>query len=311
MISPLETNRYPIPTTCNVVVVVLQLLAIGICVYFVKEVRTWDYLFLLSLAFGIVMNSVYAIIHEAEHGMLLGNRRANDGVGVLMSLFFPAPFHLLRMGHIGHHQRNRSDDEAFDYYFESEQPIWKYLQLYGTMVGMFWVAILIGNVVMLVFPRITNPRHWSFDQPSTAFMSAFNPAYWWIIRAEMVGGIALHTGIIWWFSIPVVNYAVMYFGFGFTWSAMQYVHHYGTERHVIEGTRNLWIFGPLDLVWLNHNWHLTHHRHPTIPWIYLAQIGKREDPSRGFLPWYYLLMWRGPRRATQHVENKFTGKIIH
>jgi hypothetical protein len=31
--------------------------------------------------------------------------------------------------------------------------------------------------------------------------------------------------------IPVLNYVVIYFGIGFTWSAMQYVHHYGTERH--------------------------------------------------------------------------------
>ena len=47
----------------------------------------------------------------------------------------------------------------------------------------------------------------------------------------------------------------MYGGFGFMWSAMQYVHHYGTERHVTRGARNLWLFGPIDLVWLNHNWH--------------------------------------------------------
>jgi fatty acid desaturase len=91
---------------------------------------------------------------------------------------------------------------------------------------------------------------------------------------------------------------------------MQYVHHFGTTRHVLEGARNLWIGAPIDAIWLNHNWHLTHHKHPTVPWVHLPRLGRREDPDRGFLPWHYLRMWRGPRRATQHVENRYAGRVI-
>ena len=103
---------------------------------------------------------------------------------------------------------------------------------------------------------------------------------------------------------------MIYAGFGFSWSAMQYVHHFGTTRHVLEGARNLWIWRPVDMVWLNHNWHLTHHKHPTIPWIHLPRLGRRENPDRGFLPAFYLRMWRGPRRATEHVENRYAGRVI-
>ena len=102
----------------------------------------------------------------------------------------------------------------------------------------------------------------------------------------------------------------MYAGFGFSWSAMQYVHHYGTTRHVLEGARNLWIWGPLDALWLNHNWHLTHHKHPTVPWIHLPRLGRRENPERGFLPAHYALMWKGPRKATDHVKNRYAGRVI-
>jgi fatty acid desaturase len=91
---------------------------------------------------------------------------------------------------------------------------------------------------------------------------------------------------------------------------MQYVHHYATERHVTRGARNLWIFRPLDSLWLNHNWHLTHHQHPIVPWIYLPQIGKAENPQRGFLIWTYLKMWRGPRLARERVQNKHAGTLI-
>jgi hypothetical protein len=47
-----------------------------------------------------------------------------------------------------------------------------------------------------------------------------------------------------------------------------------------------------------------------VPWIHLPHIGRREDPERGFLPWHYLRMWRGPRRATDHVENRYAGRVI-
>ena len=64
--------------------------------------------------------------------------------------FFPAPFHLIRQGHIGHHIRNRSDDEAFDLYFSNESRFWKCVQLYGTLTGLFWVLIYVTNLVVLL-----------------------------------------------------------------------------------------------------------------------------------------------------------------
>ena len=87
----------------------------------------------LVLVFGIpifnyvVMNSAYSSIHEAEHGLFHSNSRINTAAGVILALFFPAPFHLIRQGHIGHHLRNRSDDEAFDLYFAEDKPVWRWL----------------------------------------------------------------------------------------------------------------------------------------------------------------------------------------
>ena len=123
--------------------------------------------FCLCLAsFGVVMNSVYSVIHEAEHGMLLRGRRVNDVMGVAMALFFPAPFHLLRQGHIGHHLRNRSDDEAFDLWFEGESPVWKRVQLYGILTGFYWLVVVAGNVVVLLAPGLLTRRLFEFDRPS-------------------------------------------------------------------------------------------------------------------------------------------------
>jgi fatty acid desaturase len=69
------------------------------------------------------------------------------------------------------------------------------------------------------------------------------------------------------------------------------------------------LFAPIDALWLHHNWHLTHHQQPTVPWIYLPLLGREQDPSREFLIWHYLRMWRGPRYTDQHVRNRFSGRV--
>ena len=303
-------SPYPIPSALNAAIIIAQLGAIGGCLYFAREAGTTAGVLALSAAFALVMNSVYATVHEAEHRMLFSRRGVNDAAGTLMALFFPAPFHLLRQGHLGHHLRNRSDDEAFDFYFEGEHPVWKWMQLYGTLTGLYWLMVVVSNLVVLVLPFVLKREFFRFDRPSAAFMDALNPGYTQIIRLEALAVIGLHGAILWLASVPLWTYLAMYAAFGFSWSAMQYVHHFGTTRHVLEGARNLWIGAPIDAVWLNHNWHLTHHKHPTVPWVHLPRLGRREDPDRGFLPWHYLRMWRGPRRATQHVENRYAGRVI-
>jgi fatty acid desaturase len=300
----------PIPNRLNLAILAGQWVAIALCLVAASRIESGWALAAVAVAFGIIMNSVYSVIHEAEHALLFSRRGWNDFAGSVMALFFPAPFHLIRQGHLGHHLRNRSDDEAFDFYFEEDHKLWKILSFYGILTGFYWVVVVLSNAVFLILPFKADKKYWHVDQVSTAFMESLNPAYRGLIRLECAAAILLHVTLVWSLEIPVFNYLVMYAGFGFMWSAMQYVHHYGTERHVTRGARNLWIWGPLDLLWLNHNWHLTHHEHPSVPWVYLPRRDIAGDPRRGFLLGAYLRMWRGPRLAPTRVENKHAGKII-
>jgi fatty acid desaturase len=307
--SPATEAR--IPATLNSLIIVAQLIGIAGCCYAAAHVSGVWKLTALAVVFGVLMNSVYSIIHEAEHAMLFANRKWNDFWGAIMALFFPAPFHLIRQGHLGHHFRNRSDDEAFDLYFEDDHRLWRCLILYGILTGCYWIVVVLGNVVFLLFPFAADKKYWNFDRPSHAFMESLNPNYRRLIQLECLAVILLHAFLIWWLHIPLLNYAVMYFGFGLTWSSMQYVHHYGTERHVTRGARNLRLWEPIDRFWLNHNWHRVHHEHPTIPWIHLPVLGRAEQTQRrGFLLWSYFRMWRGPRKAKEHVENQYAGRVI-
>ena len=299
-----------VPNGVNLALMGAQLTAVAICLLALTRVTHGWQIILLAAVFGVVMNSVYAIIHEAEHAMLFSNRFWNDLGGSAMALLFPAPFHLIRQGHLGHHLRNRSDDEAFDFYFEEDHKLWKMLVLYGILTGLYYVVVALSNVVFLLLPFRGDKKYWHVDQASTAFMESLNPRYRLAIRAECAAAITLHVAIVSLLHIPVGHYLLMYAGFGLMWSSMQYVHHYGTERHVKRGARNLWIWKPLDVLWLHHNLHLTHHMHPSVPWVHLPETEVEGNPTRGFLLTAYLKMWRGPRPAPDRVVNPHAGKLV-
>jgi fatty acid desaturase len=316
MLSATPSRQRPIPNLLNALILIAQLVALAGCFFVASKLPGIWPVVGLAVVFGLLMNSVYSIIHEAEHAILFANRRINDAAGIVMALFFPAPFHLLRQGHIGHHLRNRSDDEAFDLYFDGDNVLWKWLVWLGILTGLYYVLVIISNVIAAIAPFILDRRHFKIDghvqvdRASAAFLESFNPAHLRWIQWEGIAAIVLHVSINWGLRIPLWNYLGMYAAFGFMWSAMQYVHHYGTERHVTRGARNLYLFAPIDTLWLNHNWHQAHHEHPTIPWIYLPRLAFPEASRRRFLPWEYLKMWRGPRRTDEHVENKYAGRII-
>lgn len=302
--------EFPIPGRLNLAIAGTQLVVLCTILWAAAQAHAWWAVALLALAYGIAMNSGYAMLHEAEHNLLHSNPIVNQTTGAILALFFPAPFHLIRQGHIGHHVRNRSDDEAFDLYFDDENRFWKYVQLYGTLTGMFWVLIYVTNFVVLFKPSIITPRYTKFNRPTEAFLESLNPKYRWLIQFEALVIVLLHASMIWLWRIPLWHYFAVMFGFGFIWSAMQYAHHYGTVRDVAKGAMNLKTFRLLDLVWLNHNWHLNHHMHPIIPWIYLPQLSD-PDEIRGDLARAYLSEWRGPQHSTERVENRYAGKVIH
>jgi fatty acid desaturase len=303
------THTHPIPARLNLTITLAQVVVLLGLLRLSASVEGW-WLLAVALGYGLVMNSAYAMMHEAEHGLLHPNRRINDLAGVVLALFFPGPYHLTRQGHLGHHMRNRSDDEAFDFYFEGESPVWKHLQLYGVLTGLFWLVVMFSNVIAVLTPGILSPKAVTCDRSTAALLDSLNPRWMSLVRIEALTAILLHAALIWVWEIPLGHWFATLAGFGVIWSAMQYVHHFGTERDVMNGAINLRTWRWLDTLWLHHTWHLRHHRHPTVPWIYLPGLEEGPETHRGHMLPAYLRMWRGPRLTHEHVENTHAGKII-
>jgi fatty acid desaturase len=306
-----KASSYPIPERTNLILTIGTVAGLTSILFLAGRLHAGGWAALgLAAAYGLLMNTGYALAHESIHGILHKNRRVNLWCGIVVLLFFPAPYHLIRQGHLGHHMRNRSDDEAFDFYFEGESVLLRWLQIYGVLTGFFWVSIVLSNFICVLAPRLLRNQTIQFERTTVALQKTLNPRYDLWMRGESLAALALHATLMMTFAVPFSRYIAILFGFGFLWSAMQYVHHYGTTRDVLRGARNLKTLGPIDRLWLNHNWHLNHHVHPTVPWIHLPRLESPDGAKRKSLVWAYLRMWRGPRFSSERVQNRFAGRII-
>jgi fatty acid desaturase len=299
-----------IPARLNLLIAAAQLVILPLLLVASRGVAAWPWMVVLAIAYALAMNSAYLMLHEAEHGLLHPNRRLNDATGTLLSLFFPAPFHLLRQGHLGHHVRNRSDDEVFDYYFPTDNRLWKKWAFYNILWGGFWLCIALSNLLLPFIPRLWSSKAVTFDRPTEALLESLNPRYDGLIRLEAAAVLALHTWIIVGLGVPVWRWFALVGCFGVMWSSMQYMHHYGTERDVHKGARNLRSWRWLDALWLNHNWHQRHHEHPHVPWVHLPTLAEGPAQEREPMAFAWLAQWRGPKPAPNRIANPHAGRTI-
>lgn len=85
-------KTFAIPARRNLVVASAQLIAMLSLLWAAGQVTPWWAGALLALGYGVVMNSGYAMRHEAEHGILHPHRGLNDAVGTVLALFFSRHF---------------------------------------------------------------------------------------------------------------------------------------------------------------------------------------------------------------------------
>jgi hypothetical protein len=110
---------------------------------------------LAAWAFALVNNTPFALLHEAVHGVLSGNRRRNECLGTLCACAFPPSLSMQRIAHLGHHRRNRTDKELYDYYLPTQSKALRNFWLYaGNLFGLYWFCIPFGNLIYLCAPWV-------------------------------------------------------------------------------------------------------------------------------------------------------------
>lgn len=288
-----EPSPPPPPGTLNVALA-LGIVSGGVGLQWLasRVEGTWTLLG-LGVVFSFLFLPLYSLLHEAEHRVFHATPWVNESFGVLLAAFFPGPFTFLRACHLGHHRRNRSDAEMFDLYYPSDNLAWKRSYFYFLYTGGFWLAVPLALVSMLVWPRLLRSQVLK-DPSMVAMVNGIPEGFFGRIRLEGLGVVLLHGVLVWGLGLSPGRYLLLYALFGLNWSAQQYVTHAASPRHVLDGAHNLRAARAYEALLLHFNWHLAHHQHPRVPWLYLPRY---DDPTRerpGYLT-AFLRFWRGPR----------------
>ena len=65
----------------------------------------------------------------------------------------PTSFSMQRVAHLGHHRRNRTDQDLYDYYLPHQKKWLRNVWLYaGNLLGMYWASIPLMGLIYLVAP---------------------------------------------------------------------------------------------------------------------------------------------------------------
>lgn len=290
----------PIPGTLNLAIgTAAASAAMGLLV-FASRTDSWGWRIAAAVAFSYVNNTIFSLLHEAVHRHFHPNETVNEWGGRVLAAFFPTGLGFQRVCHLGHHRRNRTDAEVFDYILPGESRALKTVQWYGILTGLYWLLPPLGCLLYLIWPGFFHPSKQLretryFQQTSTAAMlSGFEGAPERTIRLEILGSFALQAAFIWLLDLSLAGWLTCYAAFGFNWSSLQYADHAFTERDVHDGAWNLRVNRVVQYLFLNYHHHKAHHQDPQIPWVHLPKHVDFTEKRPSFLS-IWLRMWKGPR----------------
>ncbi len=257
-----------------------------------SRAETWVGVLGAGVVFSFLFLPLYSLLHEAEHRVFHASAAVNEGFGVLLAAFFPGPFTFLRACHLGHHRRNRSDAEMFDLYYPGDDVTRKRVIFYSLYLGGFWLLVPLAMALVLVAPGALRSRLVK-DPSAVAMVEGIPVGFMRRIRAECVGVVLLHVGLVLALDLSPGRYLLVYALYGLNWSAQQYITHAHSPRHVLDGAHNLRAHPLYESLLLHFNWHLAHHQHPRVPWLYLPRYDDAGRVRPGYLT-SFLRFWRGP-----------------
>lgn len=278
----------------NWLILLVSGIACAVCLWFASHAPWWGAL-LAAFAFALVNNTPFVILHEAIHGVGSANPTRNTAMGVIASWMFPTSYTMQRAAHIGHHERNRSDVELYDYYLPHESRTLRQVWLYGgNLLGLYWFAVLLSNVLYLVATPVYRSR-WMIEDfshragfgPFARDLAALPPSRVW---PELAAAFA-YQALLWWaLDLNWQGWMLAHWFFALHWSALQYCDHAWSARDAANGAWDLRVSTPARWLALNFHYHLAHHRNPQVPWPLLPAYASHEgQPSFWRVYWS---LWR-------------------
>jgi fatty acid desaturase len=291
---------FPIPEKANIAILVAALPATWALLWTASHLSlAWA--LLAACAFALVNHTPFSLLHEAVHKLFSRRPWLNTLGGTVCAATFPTSFTLQKIAHLGHHGRNRTDQELFEYYLPHQSRAVRNFLLYsGNLMGFYWMSIPISNLVYILAPWIYTSdwfrrgpaRHLGFE-PYVEEIAAHPKLRIW---SECAFALCYQTLVWWILDLNWLGWLLCYWAFALHWSALQYVDHAYSPRDIVNGAWNLKVSWLPRALALNYHFHLAHHRMPSVPWPYLSALVDPEEPQPTFWSIYFRL-WGGTRAA--------------
>jgi fatty acid desaturase len=314
---PIRPAELRVPGTLNVGIALAAYAAAAWLLWLASHAGAWWQMVLAAIAFSYVNNTIFSLLHESVHGIFHRRRAVNDLFGMVGAAFFPTGFLFQRVCHFGHHRRNRTDDESFEYYTPNKNRFQSWFHLYCLLTGWFWSSAPLGCAIYLLSgPYFSRPlfkekiaRFYGME-PMVADLARAPAGR---MRAEILFTIAFQAALVLALDLTLAGWLACYAAFALNWCALQYTDHAYTRRDIREGASNLKVNRVVQWIFLNYHHHLAHHRNPTVPWIHLPKFVDFSLPRPSFLR-TYLKLWLGPRRASEPpprpAETRFDAGLL-
>ena len=254
-----------------------------------------------AIAFSYTNNTTFALLHESVHGLFHPSKAANEWFGRCNAALFPTALSFQRICHLGHHRRNRTDAELFDYYKPGDNRFLKYAQWYGILTGVYWVLMPLACLLYLLCPWVFRlpvlreaDSRLALQTGADAMLAGFENAPAGRIRGEILLTLLVQSACIYCLHLTFFGWLLCYGCFAVNWSSLQYADHAWSVLDVYDGAWNLKVNRAIQYVFLNYHHHLAHHQNPNIPWLHLPKLVEVSGERPSFLK-IYLKMWMGPR----------------
>lgn len=286
------------PERLNWLILAASAVATASCLWIVSHSPPWLAL-AGAVAFAFVNNTPFSVMHEAVHGVGGATPSRNYALGVIAGWMFPTSFSLQRVAHLGHHARNRTDRDLYDYYLPGESRWVRNVWLYGgNLLGLYWFCIPLSNAVYLLATPLYRSR---------VFVERIAPAIGFghyvrdlvelpsgKVRLEIALAFAYQAFLWWACDLSWQGWLLTHWLFALHWSSLQYVDHAWSPRDVVNGAWDLRVSAAARWLALNYHYHLAHHRHPGAPWTSLPALAVREGQ-----PTFWQVYWSLWRHGVQ------------
>lgn len=290
-----------VPSTLNPLLLLAAVGTAGSLLWLASHAESWLWVCAAALGFSFVNNTIFSLLHESVHGKFHAVPLVNEWCGRIAAGFFPTSLAMQRAFHLGHHRRNRTEVERFDYIQPGENKFLKYAQWYSILTGLYWVSVPAGCVAYLLAPWVFRLSVFRSKSSTLAQQTSADAMFGdldrvsgWKARQEILLSIAIQLSVFHLLDLNLFGWFMCYAAFGLNWSSLQYADHAWSELDVRNGAWNLRVNKIVQFLFLNYHHHLAHHRHPEVPWVHLHRYVDFSAYRPRFLS-VYLSMWLGPR----------------